>query len=250
MAAKKKVGAKPARRQKRKATKKKARAKAAKPVRPYQPSPDHTALQIVAGLHEMYPDADCELDWRNPLELLIATILSAQSTDVRVNTVGKTLFDKYTSAADFAAADPEIFQEDIRSTGFFRQKTKNVLKAAQMLVDEHGGEVPQDLDELVKLPGVARKTANVVLGTAFGIPSGVVVDTHVKRLAYRLGLTEQTDPVKVERELMERLPESEWIFAAHAIIWHGRRVCDARKPQCDACDLAPHCPRNGLPLDA
>ena len=226
-----------------------AQRAAAPPDGPFEPATAQAIDKVVAELHKLYPDADCELNWRSPLELLIATILSAQSTDVRVNEVGKTLFDKYTSAGAFADADPEEFQEDIRSTGFFRQKAKNVMATAKILVEEHGGEVPQDLDALVKLPGVARKTANVVLGTAFGIPSGFVVDTHVKRLAYRLGITQQTNPVKVETDLMSKVPKDEWIFAAHAIIWHGRRVCDARKPKCDECTLAKVCPRNGLPLD-
>ncbi len=205
---------------------------------------------IVAELHRLYPDADCELDWETPLQLLIATILSAQSTDKRVNLVGRDLFRKYQTARDFANADPAEFEVDIQSTGFYRQKTKNVLAAAKRLVDEHGGEVPQTLEELVELPGVARKTANVVLGTAFQKAVGVVVDTHVKRLAFRLGLSDQTDPVKVERDLMSVLPQSEWIFAAHALIWHGRRVCDARKPACETCGLRSSCPRNGLSADA
>lgn len=233
----------------KKSTKKKrAKSGAAPPDGPFEPATAQAIDRIVAGLHRLYPDADCELDWRNPLELLIATILSAQSTDVRVNEVGKTLFDKYTSAADFAEADPEEFQEDIRSTGFFRQKAKNVMAAARLLVDEHGGRVPRDLDALVQLPGVARKTANVVLGTAFGIPSGFVVDTHVKRLSYRLGLTQQTNAAKIETDLMAKIPRDEWIFAGHAIIWHGRRVCAARKPACNVCTLHEDCPRNGVPL--
>ena len=246
MPAKKKTSAK------KKALRKKAggrRSKPAPPDGPFEPATAQAIDELVSELHRLYPDADCELDWRSPLELLIATILSAQSTDVRVNEVGKTLFEKYTSAEAFATAEVEEFQEDIRSTGFFRQKAKNVMAAAKILVDEHGGEVPQDLDSLVKLPGVARKTANVVLGTAFGIPSGFVVDTHVKRLAYRLGLTDQTNPVKVEQELMGKIPRDEWIFAAHSIIWHGRRVCDARKPRCNDCTFATFCPRNGLPLE-
>lgn len=231
------------------ATKTRSAKSSAPPDGPFEPATAQAIDALVDELHRLYPDADCELDWRNPLELLIATMLSAQSTDVRVNEVGKTLFDKYTSAAAFADADPEELQEDIRSTGFFRQKAKNVMNAARILVDEHDGEVPQDLDALVELPGVARKTANVVLGTAFGIPSGFVVDTHVKRLAYRLGLTQETNPVKVEQDLMAKVPKDEWIFAGHAIIWHGRRVCDARKPHCDVCTLASRCPRNGLPLE-
>jgi endonuclease-3 len=202
--------------------------------------------RLIVELHRLYPDADCELDWRNPLELLIATILSAQSTDKRVNLVTRELFEKYPTVEAFASAETEEFQKDIQSTGFYRQKSKNVLATARMIVDEFGGQVPETLEQLVQLPGVARKTANVVLGTALGKAVGVVVDTHVKRLAYRLGLSRETDPVKVERDLMDALPNSEWIFVAHALIWHGRRVCAARKPKCDECGLASSCPRNGL----
>ncbi len=199
----------------------------------------------MAELHRLYPDADCELNWRTPLELLVATILSAQSTDKRVNLVGEVLFEKYKSAKDFAEVDLEELQEDVRQTGFFRQKSKNVQNACKILVERHKGEVPRTMEELLELPGVARKTANVVLGTAFKKPLGVVVDTHVKRLAYRLGMTEQTTPPKVEKDLMQRLPQEQWIFGAHAIILHGRRVCDARKPDCENCTL-PRCPRNGI----
>jgi endonuclease-3 len=201
---------------------------------------------IRSGLRELYPDADCELTWKTPLELLIKTILSAQSTDVRVNEVGKTLFKKYRSARAFADADPAELEEDIRSTGFFRQKTKNTIGAARTIVDQHGGKVPRTMEALVELPGVARKTANVVLGTAFGMATGFVVDTHVKRLAHRLGLSAETDPVKIERDLMARFPADEWVFLGHAIIWHGRRVCAARRPECETCGLRRHCPRNGL----
>jgi endonuclease III len=197
-------------------------------------------------LHRLYPDADCELTWKTPLELLVKTILSAQSTDVRVNEVGRTLFRKYRSARAFAEADPAELEEDIRSTGFFRQKTKNVIGAAKKIVDQHGGKVPRTMEEMLELPGVARKTANVVLGTAYGIASGFVVDTHVKRLAWRLGLSEEGDPVKIERDLMARFPPEEWVFLGHALIWHGRRVCHARKPACEACGLRRCCPRNGV----
>jgi endonuclease-3 len=201
---------------------------------------------VLAALHDLYPDADVELDWRTPLDLLVATILSAQSTDERVNQVTADLFRKYRTAADYAAADPERFQEEIHSTGFFRQKTKSVLGAAQKIVDDFGGEVPRTMDELVTLPGVARKTANLVLGTAFGEASGVVVDTHVKRVAFRLGITLETSPEKVERDLMEALAREEWIFAGHALILYGRRVCVAKKPRCSECRLAEWCPRNGV----
>jgi endonuclease-3 len=212
----------------------------------FEPATSRSLDAIAAGLHALYPDADCELTWKTPLELLIKTILSAQSTDVRVNEVGKTLFRKYKSAKAFAEADPAVLEQDIRTTGFFRQKTKNVIGAAQRIVERHRGQVPRTMEELVELPGVARKTANVVLGTAFGIASGFVVDTHVKRLAHRLGLSAETDPVKIERDLMTRFPSEEWVSLGHAVILHGRRVCDARKPDCHACALRPHCPRNGL----
>jgi endonuclease-3 len=202
--------------------------------------------RIVELLHDLYPDAETELDWKTPLQLLFATILSAQSTDKRVNEVTPGLFEKYPTVEDFARADPEELEQDIQSTGFYRQKAKRLIGAAQQIVEEHDGEVPETMEELVDLPGVARKTANVVLGSAFGKPVGVVVDTHVKRLAYRLGLSQRDDPVKIERDLMEELPQNEWIFAAHALIWHGRRVCKARKPQCEECSLEPWCPRNGV----
>jgi endonuclease-3 len=208
------------------------------------------ARAVLAALHDLYPDADVELDWQTPLDLLVATILSAQSTDERVNQVTADLFRKYRTAADYAAADPERFQEEIHSTGFFRQKTKSVLGAAQKIVDDFGGEVPRTMDELVTLPGVARKTANLVLGTAFGEASGVVVDTHVKRVAFRLGITLETSPEKVERDLMEALAREEWIFAGHALILHGRRVCVAKKPRCSECRLAEWCPRNGVTASA
>ena len=216
-----------------------------KPKKPKRVSKE-TAGKIAAALHELYPDADVELDWKTPLELLVATILSAQSTDVRVNQVTADLFEKYRTAEDYARADPEVFREEIRSTGFFNQKTDWVLGAAKTIVADFGGEVPETLDELVTLPGVARKTANLVLGTAFGKAEGVVVDTHVKRVAYRLGLTLESDPVKVEEDLMKVLPKDEWIFAGHALILHGRRICVARKPKCSECGLAEWCPRNGV----
>ena len=211
-----------------------------------EPATEQSVRGIVACLHRLYPDADAELEHENPLQLLVATILSAQSTDKRVNEVTKTLFRKYRTAEDYARADPDVFRREIHSTGFFNQKTKAVLGAARAIVERHGGEVPRTMEELVELPGVARKTANVVLGTAFRKPVGVVVDTHVKRVAYRLGLTLESDPVKVERDLMERIPKREWIFLGHALIWHGRRVCHARKPDCPHCGIASFCPRNGV----
>jgi len=201
---------------------------------------------ILSELHRLFPGADCALNHRNAHELLFATIMSAQTTDVNVNKVTATLFETYRTVHDFADADLETFQEEIRSTGFFRNKAKNVIAAANMIVDEYGGKVPDTMEDLIRLPGVARKTANVVLGTWFGKASGFVVDTHVKRLAYRLGFTEEKDPVKVERDLMEVIPEGEWIFSGHAIILHGRAVCDAKKPQCDDCTLRPLCPQNGV----
>ncbi|HUP25355.1 MAG TPA: endonuclease III [Thermoanaerobaculia bacterium] len=212
----------------------------------FEPATEKSVAAIVTGLHELHPEADVELEHESPLQLLVATILSAQSTDKRVNEVTRTLFQKYRTAQDFAGADPEVFQREIHSTGFFNQKTRSVLGAARAIVERHGGEVPQTMEELVELPGVARKTANVVLGTAFRKPVGFVVDTHVKRLAYRLGLSDQTDPVKVERDLIARLPMREWIFLGHALIWHGRRVCHARRPDCERCGLARVCPRNGV----
>lgn len=212
-------------------------------------NPDRVG-SILALLHEMYPDADCELEYGSAHELLFATIMSAQTTDVNVNRVTTELFRRYRTVADFAMADPAEFEDEIRSTGFFRNKTKSVLGAANMLMDEYGGEVPDTMDSLVRLPGVARKTANVVLGTWFGKAEGVVVDTHIKRLSMRLGLTRETDPVRVERDLMKVLPRDEWVFIGHALIFHGRRVCNARTPRCGECPLEPHCPRAGVPSTA
>lgn len=202
--------------------------------------------KLLPKLRELYPDAGCELLFETPLELLVATILSAQATDERVNQVTRALFAKYKTAADYAAADPAIFEQEIRSTGFYRNKTKLVLGAAKRLVEAYGGEIPQTMAELTTLPGVARKTANLVLGTAFGKATGVVVDTHVQRLAGRLGLSAETAPEKIERDLMAAVPQSEWIFLGHALILHGRRVCAARKPACSKCGLASICPKNGV----
>ncbi|MFH1679974.1 MAG: endonuclease III [Candidatus Eisenbacteria bacterium] len=204
------------------------------------------AKRIVAGLRDLYPDADCELAHESALQLLVATILSAQSTDETVNRVTPALFAKYRVAADYAGADPAVFEGEIRATGFFRQKTKSVLGAARMLAEEYGGEVPGTMEDLVRLPGVARKTANVLLGTWFGKNAGIVVDTHVGRLAHRLALTwrskNEKDAVRIEGDLMEAVPTADWIFFGHAMILHGRRVCAARKPACDRCALAPDCP--------
>ncbi len=202
--------------------------------------------KLIAELHRLYPDATAELDFSTPLELLVATILSAQSTDKRINQITETLFEKYRTAEDYARAETEVLEEDIRSSGFYRNKTKALIGMGRHLVDDFGGQVPTTSEELVTLPGVARKTANVVLGTAYGIASGVVVDTHVKRLSFRLGLSSSTTPDTIERDLMDALPQDEWVFTAHALIWHGRRVCHARKPACDDCTLRGLCPRHGL----
>ncbi|MDX1384135.1 MAG: endonuclease III [Thermoanaerobaculia bacterium] len=201
---------------------------------------------LARELHRLYPDADCELDYETPLELLVATILSAQSTDQRVNRITRSLFRSYRTAADYADADPEVLAEEIRSSGFFRSKTERLIGMGKKLVADHGGEVPANMESLVALPGVARKTANVVLGTAFGIADGFVVDTHVKRLAGRLGLSEEEAPEKIEQDLMAAFPRDEWVFLAHALIWHGRRVCSARRPRCDECGLAELCPKVGV----
>jgi endonuclease-3 len=196
---------------------------------------------ILAGLDEAYPAATCELSHKNPFQLLISTILSAQCTDERVNQVTQTLFQKYRSPEDFAYADPRELEQEIRPTGFFRNKTKSIMGASKKLVEEFGGKVPRTMEEILTLPGVARKTGNVVLGTAYGIASGVVVDTHVLRLSRRLDLTKHTDPKKVEQDLMKVIPQDRWILFSHQIIWHGRRVCNARKPQCAECNLEPLC---------
>ncbi|MCU0622476.1 MAG: endonuclease III [Gemmatimonadaceae bacterium] len=193
-------------------------------------------------LAERYPDAFCELDHRNAYELLAATILSAQCTDKRVNMVTPALFRAYPDAASLAAARQEDVEAIVQSTGFFRSKAKNLIGMAGALVDRHGGEVPADMDALTPLPGVGRKTANVVLGNAFGINVGVVVDTHVGRIAKRLGLTSHDDPIKVERDLMALFPADDWTLLSHRFIWHGRRLCDARKPKCGECPLAARCP--------
>jgi endonuclease-3 len=198
--------------------------------------------EIGRRLQETHPDARCALDHTNPLELLIATILSAQCTDERVNQVTPALFAKYPTAAAFAEADRGELEEAIRSTGFFRQKARYIQEACQVIAHEYDGEVPAAMEELLKLPGVARKTANVVLGVAFGIADGIVVDTHVKRLAQRLGLTGETNPDKIEQDLMALVPREDWIDIAQRLIFHGRRVCHARKPDCPNCVLNDLCP--------
>jgi len=189
-----------------------------------------------------YPDARTELDWSNPLELLVATILSAQTTDVQVNRVTESLFSKYRTAEDYADSTPDELEEDIRPTGFYRNKARSLRSMASVLVEEHGGEVPRTMSELVALPGVGRKTANVVLGNAFDTNEGIVVDTHVRRVSGRLGLTESSDPVKIERELMRSVPEGDWTIFSHLLILHGRRTCKARKPDCPSCILNDICP--------
>jgi endonuclease-3 len=201
--------------------------------------------KILAALQKTYPDAHCELKFSNPLELLIATILSAQCTDKRVNLVTADLFKKYRSAADFANADLANLEQEIKTTGFFRNKAKNIKACCAALVERHGGEVPRTMEELTRLGGVGRKTANVVLGNAFGINVGVVVDTHVTRLANRLDLTKQQDAEKIEQELMPLVPRDQWTFFSHWLIWHGRRRCDARKPDCAGCEIAKLCPSAG-----
>ncbi len=201
--------------------------------------------KIIDGLRRTYPDAHCELNFSTPLELLVATILSAQCTDRQVNLVTADLFRKYRTAADFARAAPAELESDIRRLGFFRSKARNIRSCCQSLLDHHGGEVPRTMEQLTALAGVGRKTANVVLGNAFGINEGVVVDTHVGRLARRLALTRHQDPVKVERDLVKLIPREDWALFSHWLIWHGRRRCRARKPDCPGCEIRHLCPSAG-----
>lgn len=208
------------------------------------------ANNIVKKLREAYPVAECALEHSNPVQLLIATILSAQCTDVRVNMVTKDLFARFPGAADLAAASQEELEQIIQSTGFFRNKAKNIKACCQVLVDEYGGDVPREFEALVRLPGVGRKTANVVMGTAFEIATGVVVDTHVQRISKRFGLTDHENPEKIERDLMELLPRGEWIDYSHRVIHHGRRVCKARRPLCLQCPLIKICLRIGVEAEA
>ena len=203
-------------------------------------SPGRVAA-ILAKLDEAYPDASCELKHENAFQLLISTILSAQCTDVRVNQVTATLYKKYPDPQAFAYATPSELEQEIRPTGFFRNKTKSVMGASKAILEKFGGAVPRTMEDILTLPGVARKTANVVLGTAYGIPSGVVVDTHVQRIARRLDLTRNDDPKKIEQDLMQVIPQERWIKFSHQIIWHGRRVCQARKPKCVVCNLESLC---------
>ena len=198
--------------------------------------------KIIARLKQEYPDATCALHHGSALELAVATILSAQCTDARVNIVTPLLFAKYRTARGYAAADPAVLEKEIQSTGFFRNKTKSIIGMAQALVEKHGGEVPQTMDQLTALPGIGRKTANVILGTWFRKNEGVVVDTHVQRLTGLLGLAKQTDPVKIEQELIEIVPRDDWTWFSHTLIQHGRRICVARRPKCPECVLNRICP--------
>ena len=209
-------------------------------------SPSARVQSILEALQKEYPNAECALTHQNPLQLLISTILSAQCTDVRVNMVTPTLFRKYETVEDFAKASQADLEKIIHSTGFFRNKAKNIIGACQRMLADHKGQVPGTMDELLSLPGVARKTANVVLGTAFGIASGVVVDTHVFRISHRLGLTKAKTPEKVEQDLRKKIPQQEWINFSHRLIHHGRRVCAARKPDCGQCVLLELCPKIGV----
>lgn len=254
MAAKRKPGAKTkakaktkvkAKAKTNKKTKAKAGARAGKTARaPRKPTPAvrKRALAILDGLKREHPDAHCELDFTNALELLIATILAAQCTDARVNIVTKSLFKKYRTAQDYLDAKDETLMEEIHSTGFFRNKTKSIKRACASIVENFGGEIPGNIDDLLKLAGVGRKTANVILANVFNVP-GVVVDTHMLRLSRRMGFTDGDDATRVEFEMMEIFPESGWIDLSHLIPWHGRRVCTARKPACDSCAVANVCPQ-------
>ncbi len=204
---------------------------------------------LVAGLKKLYPDAACELDHADALQLLVATILSAQCTDVRVNAVTPKVFSRYKTADDYARAEPAQLESLIRSCGFYRMKAKSIIETGKILRDRFGGRVPETMEDLLTLRGVARKTANVILGNVFGKAEGVVVDTHMKRLAWRMGLTDETDPVKVERDLMACVPRKSWIFFSHAMILHGRRVCRALAPDCEGCALRRACAQRGLDAD-
>ncbi len=215
-------------------------AKTSKTARAAGTGPKRVAA-ILAKLDEAYPDATCELKHKNAFQLLISTILSAQCTDVRVNQVGETLYKKYENPEAFAYANPKELEQEIRPTGFFRNKTKSIMGASKAIVEKFGGQVPRTMEELLTLQGVARKTANVVLGTAFGIASGIVVDTHVQRLSNRLDLSRNEDPKKIELDLMQVIPKEKWIKFSHQLIWHGRRVCQARKPKCAECNIENIC---------
>lgn len=204
-------------------------------------TPKDRAKKIFAILKKEIPDARCALNHKNPLELLVATILSAQCTDKRVNEVTQTLFQKYWTAKDYASTPPKTFEQEIHSTGFYKNKAKSIIACCKMLVEKHKGEVPKTMEELTRLPGIGRKTANVILGTAFNIP-GIVVDTHVKRLANRMEFTKNSDPDKIELDLMELIPKEDWTSFSHTLIWHGRRTCFAIKPNCPECKVNHLCP--------
>jgi endonuclease III len=216
-----------------------------KAKRPTAADESQRIARLVDGLEALYPDAHCELDFKTPFQLLVATILSAQCTDKRVNMVTPTLFARFPDAAAMSVASAAEVQEIIKTTGFFRNKTKSILGAARVLMEDFDGRVPETMEELLTLPGVARKTANVVLGTAFGKNEGFVVDTHVQRLSGRLRLTRETEPAKIEPDLCKKLPREKWTQLGHQIIWHGRRVCFARKPNCGGCALVADCPSAG-----
>lgn len=228
------------------------RRRTPKPARPRPPRTETPAQRkartrrIVARLEREFPAAACALHHANPLELLVATILSAQCTDARVNLVTPALFAKYRSVGDYAAADPRVLEREIQSTGFFRSKTKSIIGMAQALVERHGGRVPDTMEALVALPGVGRKTANVVLGNAFGKNDGIVVDTHVARISGLLGLTRERAPEKIERDLMALVPRPRWTVFSHLLILHGRKTCIARRPRCDTCRLHDVCPSAGI----
>lgn len=211
-------------------------------------SPQNKTKKILALLKKQYPKAKCALNYKSPLELLIATILSAQCTDERVNIVTEKLFKKYKKAKDYANANLQEFEKKIYSTGFYRNKAKNIIRACQIIDKQYKGRVPSGFDKLLKLPGVARKTANCVMANAFNIPSGVVVDTHVSRITQRLGLTKNTDPNKIEQDLIKIVPKNEWIMFSHRLIWHGRKICNARRPKCEICNLNKLCPSAFHPL--
>jgi endonuclease-3 len=230
----------PARKKKHNSAKPKAKKIAAKTAHDVKTDPKRVAA-ILKKLDEAYPNAVCELNHENAFQLLIATILSAQCTDVRVNIVTATLFKKYPTPEVFAHANPRELEQDIRSTGFYRNKTKSIIGAGKALIERFGGEVPRTMEEMLTIPGAARKTSNVVLGTAYGIASGVVVDTHVQRLSNRLDLTRNEDPKKIEQDLMRIIPQDRWISFSHQLIWHGRRVCYARNPKCIECNLESLC---------
>jgi endonuclease-3 len=207
-----------------------------------EPGSPEQVEAIIAELRRLYPDATCSLNFSTPLELLVATQLAAQCTDERVNLVTKDLFRKYRSVEDFATVSQEELEQDIKSTGFYRNKAKNIRATCQRIIAEYGGEVPHTMKELLSLPGVARKTANVVMGNAFGIVEGYIVDTHNMRLSRRFGWTTSEDPVKIEQTLMHIIPQKDWLDLSHYMIYHGRAICDARKPRCEQCTVAKLCP--------